>query len=85
MGTLRNEKEIKEEMMTNIEDRDKEPVEEDDGDANIGSGPPWVNKRGASKGGNHTPVESYEAHAQAVSDSKDLVDLDIVGGDPANP
>ena len=85
MGTLRNEKEMKEEIRTNIEDRDEEPVEEHDGDANVGSGPPWENKWGFSKAGNYTPVESYEAHTQAVSDSKDLVDLDIVGGDPANP
>ena len=85
MGTLRNEKEIKEEMRTNIEDRDKEPVEEDDGDANVGSGPPWVSKWGASKSGNYTPVKTYEAHTQAVSDSEDLVDFGIVGGDPADP
>ena len=85
MGTLRNEKEMKEEMMTNIEDRDEEPVEEHDGDANVGSGPPWVNKWGVIKGGDYTPVKSYVAHTQAVSDSENLVDLDIVGGDPADP
>ena len=77
--------EMKEEMKTDIEDRGEEPVEGHDGDANVGSGPPWNHKWGASKGGDCTPVKGYETHAQAVSDTEHLVDFDIVRGNPADP
>ena len=76
---------MKEEMRTNIEDGGEEPIEEHDGDASVGNDPPWVNKRGGSKGGNYTPIKGYEAHAKALSDTENLVYLDIGGGDPADP
>ena len=44
-------------MRTNIEDRGEEPIEEHNGNANVGNGPPWVNKWGASKGGDYAPIE----------------------------
>jgi len=79
------EKEIIEDMRTNIEDRDEEPVEKHDSNANVAGGPPWDNKWGVIKGGNYTPVEGYETHTQAVSDTEHLVDFDIVRGNPADP
>jgi hypothetical protein len=78
-------KKMKEEMRTNIEDRGEEPIEEHDGDPSVGNNPPWVNKWGASKGSDYTPVKGYEAHAEALSDTEYLVYLDIGGGDPADP
>ena len=80
---MKNEQQEK--IRTNIEDRNEEPVEEHNSNTNVGSGPPWDNKRGAIKGSNYTPVEGYEAHTQTVSDTENLVDLDIVRGDPADP
>jgi hypothetical protein len=76
---------MNEEMRTDIEDWDEEPADEHDSDASIGSGPPRDNKWGTKKGDDYTPVEGYQTHTQAVSDTKNLVDLDIVGGDPADP
>jgi hypothetical protein len=38
-------KEEREEMGTNVENRDEDPVEEHDSDANVGSSPEWDGKR----------------------------------------
>jgi hypothetical protein len=68
-------------MKANIENRDENPVEEYDGEANASSGPRWVEKRGAIDSSDLTPVESYEA----MSNTEQLVDLDIIRSNPAHP
>ena len=69
---------------SHIENGNKEPVEKCDGDANIGRSPPRGDKRGAIVG-DLTPVEGENAHRQTMADPKELVNLDIVWGYPANP
>jgi hypothetical protein len=71
-------------MRANIEYRDEKPVEENDGEANVGSCPPWTEKRGAVVG-DLTPVEGYETHIEAMSNTEQLIDLDIIRSDPADP
>jgi hypothetical protein len=61
-----------------------EPVEKDDGEANVGRSPPWNRKRRAIVG-DLTPVKGEDTHGQAVGDAKQLIDLDIVGSHPADP
>ena len=46
-------------MRANIENRDENPVEEYDSEANVGSGPRWEEKGGAIESGDLTPVEGY--------------------------
>jgi hypothetical protein len=70
---------------SHIENREEKPVEEDDGEANVHSSPPRDDEGRAIEGGDLTPVESYETHWQALINTKQLVDLDIVRSNPAHP
>jgi hypothetical protein len=56
--------------MAYIENGEKKPVEKNDGEPSIGSGPPWTDEGRAIEGSYLTPVESYETHTQAMSDAK---------------
>ena len=72
-------------MKTNVENREENPVEEDDGEASVCSSPPWADEWRAIEGSNLTPVEGHETHAEAMSNTEQLVDLDIIRSDPAYP
>ncbi len=61
-----------------------DPVENDDGDANVSSGPPW-NSKGRTVVRDLTPVECEDTHGHAVCDTEQLIDHTIVGGHPADP
>ena len=60
------------------------PVENDDGEAKIGWGPPRPDKKRTVEG-NLTPVECEDTHGQAVCDAEQLINHTIVGSDPAHP
>jgi hypothetical protein len=70
---------------SHIENREEKPVEEDEGEANVCSNPPRDDEGRAIDGGDLTPVEGYETHSQALTNTEQLVDLDIVGSNPAHP
>ena len=72
-------------MKTNVENREENPVEENDREAGVCSRPPWVDEWRGIEGSNLTPVEGHETHAEAMSNTEQLVDLDIVRSDPAYP
>jgi hypothetical protein len=72
-------------MMTNVENREENPVEENDGEASVCSRPPWGDEWRVIKGSNLTPVEGHDTHAEAMSNTEQLVDLDIIRSDPAYP
>jgi hypothetical protein len=74
----------KEGIGTNIDDRDEEPEKQHDSGADVGSSPPW-DRKGWADVGKITPVEGEDTHGHAVRDAKHLVDLGIVGSDPADP
>jgi hypothetical protein len=76
---------IQEDIRSNAENREENPVEKHDRDTNVGSRPPWIGEGRAIGGSQLTPVEGYETHTEAMSDAKQLVDLDIVRSDPADP
>ena len=69
---------------THVKNRDEEPVEEDDGDADVSSRPPWDGKR-RTVVGDLTPVQGDDTHRQAMDNTKHLVDLGVVGRDPTGP
>ena len=72
-------------MKTNVENREENPVEENDGEASVCSRPPWKEEWRANEGSNLTPVEGHDTHAEAMNNTEQLVDLDIVWSDPADP
>jgi hypothetical protein len=72
-------------MKTNVENREEKPVEKNDGEASVCSRPPWVDEWRATEGGNLTPVKGHDTHAEAMNNTEQLVDLDIVRSDPADP
>jgi hypothetical protein len=75
-------------MRADIKDREDNPVEENDGKASVCSRrcrPPWDDEGRASEGGKLTPVKRYDTHTKAMSNTEQLIDLDVVRGDPADP
>jgi hypothetical protein len=68
-----------------IENGKKNPEEKHNTEASVGCSPPREGKRGADVGGYLTPVEGEETHTQAMRDTKQVIDLDILGRDPADP
>lgn len=69
---------------THVKNGDEEPVEKQDGEANVSRSPPRDRKRGA-RVADLTPVEGENAHGQAVGDAKQLVDHGIFWSHPTNP
>jgi hypothetical protein len=72
-------------MKTNVENREENPVEENDGEAGVCSNPPWVDEWRVIEPSNLTPVEGHDTHAEAMNNTEQLVDLDIVWSNPADP
>jgi hypothetical protein len=72
-------------VKTNVENREDNPVEEYDGEASINSSPPWAEEWRGIEGSNLTPIEGYDTHAEAMNNTEQLVDLDIIRSDPAYP
>jgi hypothetical protein len=85
-GTLRKQEydENKAKVVSHVENGDNEPVENDDGDADVGCGPPRDGK-GRSDVGDLTPIEGEEAHRHSMVYAKQLVYRRVVGGYPTNP
>ena len=69
---------------THVKNGSEEPVEQDNGDSNVGCSPPRDGKRRANVG-YLTPVKGEDTHGHAVSDAEHLVDFDIFGSHPADP
>ena len=67
-----------------IQDGAEDPVEADKASKGMDLCPPRHNE-GICGPGNLCPVKSEDAHTQAIVDTKELVDDDIIGGDPADP
>ena len=55
---------------SHIKNRSDEPVEKEDGEANVCRSPPRAGKRRAIEGNDLTPVKGEDAHGHAVSDAK---------------
>ena len=72
-------------MKTNIENREENPVKENDREASVCSRPPWGDEWRVIKGSNLTPVEGHDTHAEAMNDTEQLVDLGIVRSNPTYP
>jgi len=70
--------------VSHVENGDEEPVEKDDGDTDVGRGPPrdW---KGRIVEGDLTPIEGEKTHGHAMVHAKQLVDGRIVGCYPAHP
>jgi hypothetical protein len=77
--------EAKGEARADVENGEENPVEENDGEAKVGSRPPWDEEGRAFEGDNLTPVKCYDTHSETMSNTEQLVDLDVVRGDPADP
>ena len=67
-----------------IEDRYDQPVEKDDSETGICKRPPRNGKRTGYEC-NLSPVERDQAHCHAACSSEDLINLDVVGGNPGDP
>jgi hypothetical protein len=72
-------------MWSYVENRNEEPVEKCDGEANVGHSPPRDGKRGAVEGYDLTPVEGEHTHCQTMADTEELVDFGVVWSYPTNP
>ena len=70
--------------MPHVENGSDDPVENDDGEANVGCDPPRNGKR-RTVVGDLTPVKCEDTHGHAVCDSEQLINNTIVGGYPADP
>ena len=67
-----------------VKNGSEDPVETDDGDANVSCGPPRDGKR-RSDVADLTPVECEDSHGHAVCNAEQLIDHTIVGSYPADP
>ena len=67
-----------------IKDGNQDPVEENKSSEDVDLGPPWNHKR-TSNPCDLRPVERHNTHSQTSSYSKELIDGDILWGNPANP
>jgi hypothetical protein len=81
---INKKREMRKTRRSHIENGNEEPVEECDGDANIGRSPPRDGKRGAVVR-DLAPVEGENTHGKTMCNPEELVDLGIVWGHPANP
>ena len=70
--------------MPHVENGSDDPVENDDGEANVSCGPPRADKRRIFEG-DLTPVKCEDTHGHAVCDSEQLINNTIVGSYPAYP
>ena len=67
-----------------VENGSDDPVENDDGGANVSCGPPGSEERRTGEG-DLTPVKCEDTHGHAGCDSEQLINNTIVGGYPAHP
>ena len=67
-----------------IKDGNHDPVKDNKSSEHVNLCPPWDHK-GAPNPRNLRPVECYGAHSQTSRHSEELIDGDILWGDPANP
>ena len=67
-----------------VENDGDKPVEKDEWEANVGCDPPRDGKRRYAIG-DLAPVEGEDTHGHALPNPKQLVNLDIVGSNPADP
>ena len=67
-----------------VENGSDDPVENDDGEANVSCGPPRNVKR-RNFVSNLAPVKCEDTHGHAVCNSEQLINHTIVGGYPADP
>ena len=70
--------------MPHVENGGDDPVENDDGEANVSCDPPRSGKRRTGVG-DLAPVECEDTHGHAVCDAEQLIDHTIVGSHPAYP
>ena len=70
--------------MPHVDNGGDDPVENDDGEANVSCDPPRSGKRRTGVG-DLTPVECENTHGHAVCDAEQLIDHTIVGSHPAYP
>ena len=70
--------------MPHIKNGGNDPVENNDGEANVSCGPPRGKKR-RTVVGNLTPIECEDTHGHAMCNSEQLIDHTIVGSNPADP
>jgi hypothetical protein len=72
-------------MGANIKDREDNPVKENQGEASVGSDPPWDYEGRTNEGSDLTPVKGYETHSKPMSNTEQLIDRHIIGSDPTHP
>ena len=81
---MRKRNRMEKQKTTHVKNGGEEPVEEDNGETDVGCGPPRDGKRRAVVC-DLAPVKGENAHRQAVSDAEQLVDFGVVGSHPAHP
>jgi hypothetical protein len=72
-------------MVPYVKAHSDEPVENHNGEPDVGCSPPRDRKRRITEGCELTPVKCENAHGHAVLDTKQLIDRGIVGSYPADP
>ena len=70
--------------MPHVENGSDDPVENDDGEANIACDPPRNGER-RTQVGDLTPVKCEDTHGHAMCDSEQLINHTVVGSYPAYP
>jgi hypothetical protein len=69
---------------TYVERGGNHPEKENEANADVELSPPGSGERRHDVS-DLSPIESDKSHSEALEDAEHLVDLDIVGGDPADP